>query len=77
MDPGQTSGGHDLGIGKLRPHPLDKHFVAQLNVGELMEMWTGGNLKATRHRVPLNEGEESRLSRQSVVFFVIPGWTSD
>ena len=44
-----------------------------LNVGDLMEVWTGGQLVATKHRVRVPAEEAGRRSsRLSVVFFSHP-----
>ena len=39
----------------------------------MMEVWTAGQLRATKHRVTVPPGELGRATaRQSVVFFVLP-----
>ena len=44
-----------------------------LNVGDLMELWTGGEIRATKHRVRVPEEERLRSTgRMSVVFFSFP-----
>ena len=48
-----------------------------MNVGELMEIFTNGLFPATRHRVVVPEKEVIRKQpRQSMVFFIIPGLTT-
>ena len=44
-----------------------------LNVGDLMEIWTGGEIVATKHRVLVPEEERiRRTERISIVFFSFP-----
>ena len=44
-----------------------------VNIGDMMEVWTAGQLRATKHRVTVPPGEMGRsTSRQSMVFFVLP-----
>merc|ERR1712106_389521 len=44
-----------------------------VNIGDLLEMWTGGLFPATRHRVIIPEEEVLKsVPRQSIVFFVHP-----
>merc|ERR1711892_1594899 len=44
-----------------------------VNIGDLLEMWTGGRYPATRHRVIIPEEEIKKSApRQSIVFFVHP-----
>jgi len=44
-----------------------------LNIGDLLEMWTGGRYPATMHRVMVPDDESVRsLSRQSIAFFIHP-----
>ena len=44
-----------------------------VNIGDMMELWTAGELRATRHRVTVPAGELGRATaRQSIVFFVQP-----
>ena len=44
-----------------------------VNIGDMMELWTAGQLRATKHRVTVPPGELGRATaRQSVVFFAIP-----
>ncbi|KAF0304559.1 UPF0676 protein [Amphibalanus amphitrite] len=44
-----------------------------VNIGDMMELWTAGQLRATKHRVSVPAGERRRAAaRQSVVFFVVP-----
>merc|ERR1712106_1285171 len=44
-----------------------------VNIGDLLEMWTGGLFPATRHRVIIPEEEVLKsVPRQSIVFFVRP-----
>lgn len=41
-----------------------------VNVGDLMEMWTSGRFKSTRHRVLIHN--RNRSARQSLAYFVHP-----
>jgi len=44
-----------------------------VNIGDLLEMWTGGDYPATLHRVIIPEEEtKKKAARQSIVFFVHP-----
>ncbi|QTI70529.1 isopenicillin N synthase family dioxygenase [Gordonia polyisoprenivorans] len=43
-----------------------------LNVGDVLEFWTGGRLTATPHRVTWSSGANAGAGRQSVVFFQQP-----
>jgi isopenicillin N synthase-like dioxygenase len=43
-----------------------------LNVGDLLERWTGGILRATPHRVVTPAGAAAMVRRQSVVYFQQP-----
>jgi len=44
-----------------------------VNIGDLLEMWTGGLFPATRHRMIIPEEEVLKsVPRQSIVFFVHP-----
>jgi len=44
-----------------------------VNIGDLLEMWTGGLFPATRHRVIIPEEDVLKsVPRQSIVFFVHP-----
>ncbi|GAS94336.1 2OG-Fe(II) oxygenase [Mycolicibacterium canariasense] len=43
-----------------------------LNVGDVLEHWTGGRLPATPHRVVWAQGPAARLGRQSVAYFQQP-----
>lgn len=44
-----------------------------VNIGDLLEMWTGGRFPATKHRVIIPEEEFLKsVPRQSIVFFVHP-----
>eukprot|EP00092_Neocalanus_flemingeri_P012301 GFUD01013259.1.p1 GENE.GFUD01013259.1~~GFUD01013259.1.p1 ORF type:complete len:314 (+),score=82.24 GFUD01013259.1:50-991(+) len=44
-----------------------------VNIGDLLEMWTGGRYPATKHRVIIPEEEIKKSApRQSIVFFVHP-----
>ena len=44
-----------------------------MNAGELLEVFTGGLLSATRHRVADGRGGRGQEIRQSLVLFIIPG----
>ncbi len=58
----------------FRPQELNGFvfdFFPEINVGEQMDMITGGTFPATRHRVVVPEEEaRRRTSRQSFAFFV-------
>jgi len=44
-----------------------------VNIGDLLELWTGGKFPATRHRVIIPEEERLKsVPRQSIVFFLHP-----
>jgi len=44
-----------------------------VNIGDLLELWTGGAFPATRHRVIIPEEERLKsVPRQSIVFFLHP-----
>ena len=44
-----------------------------LNVGDMMEIWTDGEIVATKHRVRVPEEEDlRRRDRLSLVYFVVP-----
>ena len=58
--------------GGWRPAPPLEDAIL-VNVGDLMEVWSSGRLRATKHRVSVPAGERRRAAaRQSVVFFVVP-----
>ena len=48
--------------------PLEDTFV--INIGDMLEYWTGGYLRATRHRVK----NKNHLDRRSFPYFFDPGW---
>lgn len=43
-----------------------------VNVGDMMEIWTGGRWKSTLHRV-VHKGDERRVSAP---FFLEPAWSA-
>ena len=54
------------------PAPIIEDTVL-VNIGDCMEMWTSGYLKATPHRVvSSNEEDKKSLARYSIVFFFQP-----
>ncbi|CAL8148315.1 unnamed protein product [Orchesella dallaii] len=49
------------------------HGSIVVNIGDLLEFWSGGYLRATKHRVLIPELEiQKRISRQSIVYFLHP-----
>ena len=42
-----------------------------VNIGDMMQLWTSGRLRATNHRVCLPSAAHNTL-RQSIAFFVTP-----
>lgn len=49
--------------------PVDNDAVL-VNVGDLMEFWTGGQLKSTVHRVSLPRSPEEAGPRFSIAYFL-------
>ena len=44
-----------------------------INIGDLLESWTRNRLRSTKHRVvDTNDPEKQKLTRRSIVYFVIP-----
>ncbi len=43
-----------------------------LNVGDILERWTGGRLPATPHRVVIPSADAARVGRMSIVYFQQP-----
>ncbi|XP_078493934.1 uncharacterized protein LOC144749342 [Ciona intestinalis] len=42
-----------------------------VNIGDILEFWTEGKLKSTKHRVMIpDEAEKRNISRRSLVYFV-------
>lgn len=42
-----------------------------VNIGDLLEIWSGGKFKSTRHRVVVPD-DNTESARQSIVYFVHP-----
>ena len=58
--------------GTWRPAPPVQDAIL-VNVGDLMEVWSSGRLRATKHRVVVPEQELLRQrARQSIAMFVNP-----
>ena len=43
-----------------------------INIGDMVDLWTSGQMKATNHRVSLPQNPLQNTVRQSMVFFVTP-----
>lgn len=54
----------------MKIKPLPDHLL--INIGDMMEVWTGGRLKATYHRVTADHTDGLHHSRLSMAFFVHP-----
>ncbi|ODN05209.1 hypothetical protein Ocin01_01492 [Orchesella cincta] len=55
----------------IAAEPLPESVI--VNIGDLLEFWSGGFLRATKHRVLIPEREiQRRVSRQSIVYFLHP-----
>ncbi|XP_078493790.1 uncharacterized protein LOC100182326 [Ciona intestinalis] len=51
--------------------PIDETVI--VNIGDILEFWTEGKLKSTKHRVMIpDEAEKRNISRRSLVYFVRP-----
>jgi len=49
-----------------------------VNVGDVMERWTSGTFKSTRHRVVAASNHEAlKLNRYSAVYFCVPDWETE
>lgn len=56
--------------GWINANPIKGCFV--INVGDMMEVWTGGRWKSTLHRV-VHRGDKRRVSAP---FFLEPAWNA-
>ncbi|GAU96041.1 hypothetical protein RvY_07544 [Ramazzottius varieornatus] len=71
-------------VGGLEVETLDNVYVAApvipdtvlINIGDLLQDWTGGRLKATRHRVQLQGGVSHTQVRRSIAFFAEPDYNT-
>ena len=55
---------------------IDAPFIPNtilVNSGDILDMWTDGRYKSTRHRVVLTS-QNAANSRYSLVYFCIPNW---
>ena len=44
-----------------------------INIGDLLESWTRNRLRSTKHRVvDTNDPEKQKLTRRSIVYFLVP-----
>ena len=61
-------------VAKQKDSDFAKYFCSfQVNVGDLLEVFSNGRFPATRHRVVIPEAEIRRKKpRQSFVFFIHP-----
>ncbi|XP_068232255.1 uncharacterized protein [Palaemon carinicauda] len=67
-------------IGGLQVYTREKWIDADsipgtilVNIGDLLQLWTSGKFKATKHRVVIPKDEErQRLCRRSLVYFIHP-----
>jgi len=50
----------------------DKPLPILVNIGDLLEDWTGGLLRSTVHRVVFPKGEEGKGDRYSIAYFCHP-----
>lgn len=68
VDDGDGDGDGDEGGRWVNVEPVEGALV--VNIGDMMERWSGGRWKATKHRV-VHRGEGFRVS---VPFFFEPDW---
>ncbi len=71
--PGPGDGGLEIGRANgdwLRIQPVDGCFL--INLGDLMQIWSGGRWPSTIHRVGLPPAEKQTERRQAIAYFCQP-----